>query len=292
MIRFPESFAFITDEVSQDPRDAVRFAARHDLTQVELRSAFGRQFRELTDTDVAELKKRFADAGLTVVACDTPVFKCALGDVAALRVHRELFRRSIEIAQTLDAPLLRVFTFLRDKRALSDARTREIAEHLNQLAEQLPPRMALGVENEASCQVATAAETARLFELLPSPRIGIVWDPCNVLYVPGPPSSIHEGFAAIAPRVIHVHAKDAARAGATAVAAPLGTGDVDWPGEFRALTAAGYDGPVSLETHWRQTALAESALHLPGGFAFSHGGAAASEACLRALPALLSQGAT
>lgn len=292
MIRFPDSFAFITDEVAQDPRDVVRFAARHGLRHVELRSAFGRQFRELTDADVAELRQRFADAGLTVVACDTPVFKCAWDDAAALRVHEDIFRRSIDIAAALDAPLLRVFTFLRDERALSDPRAQEIADRLVPLATQLPPGMALGIENEASCQIATAAEMASLLTHVPAPHVGVVWDPCNVLYVPGPRSSIRDGFAAIAPRVIHVHAKDATRTGDIAAAAPLGAGDVDWRAEFRALAAAGYDGLVSLETHWRQTALADSALHLPGGFAFSHGGEAASDECLRALPGLLDQGAT
>ena len=31
----------------------------------------------------------------------------------------------------------------------------------------------------------------------------------------------------------------------------MGTGIVDWVGQFRALKKDGYTGPLSLETHWR-----------------------------------------
>jgi sugar phosphate isomerase/epimerase len=31
----------------------------------------------------------------------------------------------------------------------------------------------------------------------------------------------------------------------------MGTGIVDWAGQFRALKKDGYGGAISLETHWR-----------------------------------------
>ena len=113
MISFPASLTFISDEVSQDPRVVVAFAQRHGFNAIELRSMFGRAFRDLTPNDVSELARILADAGLQVVGCSTPVFKCQLDDAAQRREHVEVFRRSVDVAVALGAPLLRVFAFLR-----------------------------------------------------------------------------------------------------------------------------------------------------------------------------------
>ena len=45
---------------------------------------------------------------------------------------------------------------------------------------------------------------------------------------------------------------------------PIGAGEVGWRAHLRALHAAGYQGMLSMETHWRLVNLDESILHLPG----------------------------
>jgi sugar phosphate isomerase/epimerase len=144
------------------------------------------------------------------------------------------------------------------------------------------------VENEHSCIVATGAEVQALCAALPDPQFGIVWDPCNVIYVPAATSPATEGFAAFVSRVFHIHLKDAKRGraaagGATATAAPLGQGDVSWPAHLKEIQQLGYRGMLSLETHWRAEELSEKELHLPAGYAFSKGGEAATRLCLEAL---------
>jgi sugar phosphate isomerase/epimerase len=51
-------------------------------------------------------------------------------------------------------------------------------------------------------------------------------------------------------RIIHVHAKDCHMEGLTPIWGPLGTRSVDWKGQIAALLADGYNGYLSLETHW------------------------------------------
>jgi len=182
-----------------------------------------------------------------------------------------------------------VFTFLRRPEALTPAGAARIAHHLLPLCEAAARAgMRIGVENEASCQVGTPAEVALLFAELRHPAAGLIWDPCNVLYVPGAePVDLAAACLVLAPQIVHVHVKDARRRpGATPEGTPLGEGDVNWPAQFRALRASGYAGLLSLETHWRKTALDEKFLHLPAGEAFSAGGEEASRICLSSLISL------
>ncbi len=283
MLQFPGSFTVISDEVAQDLSQVIAFVRRRGLAGIELRSLFGRSFRELTTDDIRQVKVQVADAGLSVFGCATPVFKCELGDTAAHREHRELFRRSVDVAMTLECPLLRVFTFLRQPSPASNEDVMRIAEHLTSLLDLLPEGLRIGVENEASCLVGTGAESIALLAHLPDPRIGLIWDPCNVLYIPEYSGSATEGFDRLAARIIHIHAKDAARTISGAEARCMGDGDVGWARHFQDLRKAGYCGLVSLETHWRRQALDRDSLHLPGGHRFSFGGEEASERCMDVL---------
>ena len=100
-------------------------------------------------------------------------------------------------------------------------------------------------------------------------------------------------FATIAPRVLHVHVKDARRrppapGALCAEATPVGDGDVGWRAHLAELKRLGYRGLLSLETHWRVRQLDEASLHLPAGYGFSAGGEEASRVCLRNLQQLMS----
>ena len=287
MISYPKSFTFISDEVSQDPLVVAAFARRHGLAGIELRSMFGRSFRELTRSDVAEIARIMTDEGLKVFGCATPVFKCTLGNAAQKAEHEDVFRRSVEVAAVLGAPLLRVFTFLRGERAPTDSELAQAAGHINQLPTLCPAEMTIGVENEASCLMGTAGETQRLLGSGADARLTIIWDPCNVLYVPGFNGAATEGFSRIATRVGHVHVKDAVRTASGGDARKMGEGAVGWKKHFGEIDHSGYRGRFSLETHWRVRKLDATALHLPGGFGFSDGGEPASEACFEAIQAMV-----
>ena len=56
-MKFPEQFTVISDEVSQDLPDLVRFAKEFNLPGYELRSMFGRAFKDLTPADIKEIGK-------------------------------------------------------------------------------------------------------------------------------------------------------------------------------------------------------------------------------------------
>jgi sugar phosphate isomerase/epimerase len=60
-----------------------------------------------------------------------------------------------------------------------------------------------------------------------------------------------EGYRLLpAERIVHVHAKDCRVTDHKPAWGPLGTCSIDWKGQIRALADDGYQGYISLETHW------------------------------------------
>ncbi len=82
--------------------------------------------------------------------------------------------------------------------------------------------------------------------------------------------------------MVHMHLKDAKRISKDKIdAAPIGEGQVDYKGHFKALEKDGYNGYVVLETHYRpKHEIDEKLMALPKGSAFSHMGYEATEESL------------
>jgi sugar phosphate isomerase/epimerase len=280
-------FSVISDEISQDPAVVVRFARDFGLNGFELRSMFGRAFKDLTGRDVAEIRAIAAGEGLRIHGCATPVFKCEMEDGMSVREHVEILKRSLEAARALECNLVRVFSFLRSPEALSKPVADRIASHLAQLADLAAASgVRLGVENESSCRIGTGAELLRLAESFSHPSAGWIWDPCNTLYVRGENGPPTAAFSRLSDRVIHIHVKDAVPTpggSSPASPSPVGEGGVGWMRHLAEIRRSGYCGLLSLETHWRKKRLDEKLLHLPAGDAFSAGGDEASRICMRRL---------
>ena len=290
---FPDSFTFISDEVSQDLPALRAFVREFRLPGIELRSFAGRAFKDLTRDDVSAISSAAREDGWKIFGCSTPVFKCALDDTKAIAEHRAIFQRSLDVARTLHCDLLRVFTFLRQPNPLEPQRLARVTEHLLGLVEiARGSGVRIGIENEHSCFTATADEMLAILAGLPAAQVGAIWDPCNVLYVPEAPPPTAADIARLAPRLFHVHLKDSLRrppatpGALIAVAMPVGVGEVNWRAHLRALQQSGYSGMFSLETHWRLQKIDDALLHLPAGYGFSHGGEAASRICFHNLKAI------
>lgn len=291
---FPNTFTFISDEVSQDLPVLRAFVREFKLPGIELRSFSGRAFKDLTREDVAAIGAAANEDGWKIFGCSTPVFKCELDDAAGTQAHREIFKRSLDVARALNCDLLRVFTFLRQPNPLEPKRLDRVAEGLQGLVDLAKGSgVRIGIENEHSCFVATVEEMEAVLARVPDPSVGAIWDPCNVLYVPGAAVPHASDLARLGKRLFHLHVKDAVRRSPAtsnaliAVGMPIGTGEVDWRSHLRVLQATGYKGMLSLETHWRLEKIDESLLHLPAGYGFSHGGEPATRICLHTTKAVV-----
>jgi sugar phosphate isomerase/epimerase len=161
----------------------------------------------------------------------------------------EVLERSIARARTFGTSLVRCFDFWRlddpaPHRQAMDQTLHEAAEKASQSG------ITLALENEFACNTATAADSARTLSAVPSRSFMLKWDPGNAAMAGE--TSYPDGYRLLSKeRIGHCHCKDVARVGDRNEWAAVGTGSIDWVGQFQALKRDGYRGLISLETHWR-----------------------------------------
>ncbi len=272
----------ITDEISQDLNVVIDVATSFRLDALEIRSIWDTRVDLLDNAQVIRLRDAVKDAGLQICAVAPPFYKCDIDSPNERREHLDVLRRSIHVGQRLGTNVIRTFTFWKT-RELEDVWDR-IVEYYREPADIAHDAGAiLAVENEYACMLGTGRELARFLGAVNRPEVRGLWDPCNAFFAVDAERPFPDGYDAVRDWIVHVHLKDAALVPGDPKPrlVPLGEGQVDIAGQLAALASDGFDGFVSLETHWRPDVLDESTMRLPGGTAFSDKAAAATVYCLR-----------
>ena len=263
MANFP--IAVITDEFSQDFERVCATAVELDIAGVEIRTAWDKNVLAMSDGEIDQLKQIADRYGRRFVAIASPVYKCVLPDGGEVdqRFQQDAFQaaygfddqprilaRALEISHRLEAPVVRVFSFWRTARPERNfTRISEILAEGGEVARQSGIR--LGLENEPACHFATGEEVARAIDGLDPDCYGVVWDPGNA-FAAGEAAVPHGYRRVSAERICHVHVKDCTINPSSGRPdwCDIGAGGVGWRGQLAALEGDGYQGAVSLETHW------------------------------------------
>ncbi len=282
--------AVITDEVSQDLQKVLALVREFEVDGIEVRSVWNKGPHELTASDIAQIKKLTADFGMVVCSIASPFLKCDYGDEAQYQEHLDILRRCLDLANELGAPLVRIFTFWRKPPFPS---WDEIVEKLMPAVRMVEgTNLVLGIENEPSTMATNAHKVVEVLTRLNHPQVKAVWDPGNDIFDPDREVPYPDGYETLKPWIVHIHLKDG-RWNAEEQRfepLPIGEGEVDYLGQFRALVQDGYQGFLSLETHWRPTTqLPEDIVQMPKGDQFSYMGDVATEECLKRLLQLLKE---
>jgi sugar phosphate isomerase/epimerase len=246
----------ITDEISQDLVHALDVCEDEEISTIELRAVHEANIVSHNNDSLEEIKTMIDDRGFRVGAIASPFLKCHLrgdGDsqgathfaVPALREEQwDTLERSFEVARLFEAPLVRSFSFWRvpDPQDVRD----EVASVIAEAAKRTGAAgLTLGIENEHTCNLATGAETRWVLDRVPTPALGVIWDPGNEAVMNSEP--FPGGYEQVSDRVVHVHLKDADESGDWT---EMGTGCIDYAGHLRTLARDGYEGLLSLETHY------------------------------------------
>jgi L-ribulose-5-phosphate 3-epimerase len=253
----------ITDEITQDLAQAVDFISEYHLHCCELREIWGRNMMNVTPADVDRARKIIQDHGLTVSDIASPIFKWNLPQMPAKAEKRDTFKanfteddsdpllhRSFELAHTLGAHKVRIFSYWRvDRPEKAFPYVRDRLARAAELAGQNDIMLVL--ENEHTCNVGTGQELGQLLGEVNSPNLKGNWDPGNAAMLGEVP--FPNGYAAVRGRLGHMHAKDVRKSSTGKLEwAPVGGGLIDWRGQFEALKRDGYNETISLETHYRR----------------------------------------
>jgi sugar phosphate isomerase/epimerase len=252
----------INDEVSYDLEEALRFLRSYKLGWIELRELWQEDYyiTALSKKELRRVKDLLEKYQMKVSVIATYLYKCTLpGSQLGITPKRnyykysqqnDVLKRAIEIAHFLDCHFLRVFSFWRTRHP--QAVYRQVVDHLQraiELSQKAGVRVLL--ENESNCNVGTGAELKRIAAEIPSEFFGINWDPGNAFALNEVPYP--DGYQQLpADRIFHCHLKDirARTGGQEHPWLPIGKGNIDFLGQLRALDKAGYQGTLSLETHY------------------------------------------
>jgi sugar phosphate isomerase/epimerase len=155
-------------------------------------------------------------------------------------------QHALEVAESLHAPYIRLFSFFIPEGTDPDSRRDEVLSRMSALAEAAVDFDVILVhENEKEIYGDIPRRCLDIVTSVSSPKLQLAWDPANFVQVGVRPFT--EGYAMLRPHVGTIQIKDALLSDGSVVVAGAGDGEV--PETVRALRADGFDGFFSLEPH-------------------------------------------
>jgi sugar phosphate isomerase/epimerase len=237
------------DEISPDLE--VQCATLEDLglRHVEVRSIGIVNVLDLDDDQLAGARRAFDAHQMRTSAIGSPIGKVPIEE--DFEVHLTRFRRALHVAETLQAPYIRLFSFFMPPD--SDPRTHrdEVLRRMAALARAAGGHdVVLLHENDKGLYGDIPERCLDVVESVGSDQLRLVWDPANFVQCAVRPFS--DAYGMLRPHLEYVHVKDALMA--TGEVVPAGQGDGELPATLRALESDGYQGFFSLEPHLASSA--------------------------------------
>jgi sugar phosphate isomerase/epimerase len=233
------------DEISDDFSLQCKIASGLGLRYVEVRSAWGSNILDLDAGQLSKLQETLAEYELKVSSIGSPIGKIFIDD--EFPPHLERMQHGVEVAEILEAPYIRIFSFFIPEGTDPDSRRDEVLTRMSALADAAADSNVILVhENEKDIYGDIPRRCLDIVTSVSSPKLQLAWDPANFVQVGVRPFT--EGYAMLRPHVGYIQIKDALLADGTVVVAGAGDGEV--VETIRALRADDFDGFFSLEPHF------------------------------------------
>lgn len=240
------------DEIDPMLEVQMEVLERHGVRHIEMRGVDGKNVSSLTLEEARVIRQRLDARGFRVSAVGSPIGK--IGITEPFEPHLEQFRHTLDVAEILGAPFIRMFSFFipqgQDPSLFRDEVMRRWRAFL---AAAEGRHVILLHENEKDIYGDTSARCLDLLEEMHCPYLKATFDPANFVQVGQIPYP--EAFSLLRDHVVYMHIKDAMFQ--TGKVVPAGEGESRVEDVLRSLKDAGWSGFLSLEPH-----LANS---LPGG---------------------------
>ena len=256
----------INDEITADFGRAAEVAAQEfGLQFIEIRALWGKNIMQLDAKQIAEARRILEKYKLRVSSIASPIFKTdwpgaptssfspkrdQFGANFTFEQQDELLERGFELMRVFRVDRIRIFDFWRldDPKPYRAAMDQKLIEAAKKAAKR---GVTLLLENEPACNTATGVEAARTLDAVRSPNFKLNWDPGNA--ASRGEIAYPDGYSHLPKnRIGYMHCKDVVRtADGKYEWMKMGGGIMDYVGQYRALKKDGYNGIVSLETHWR-----------------------------------------
>lgn len=243
--------SIFTDELSLDFPETIPSLKDWGLTHCDLRGmVFRKPFEALTDEELRKVRRILDENGMKVGCLQSSLAKVHLPEPERMEAEMRKLDGVIRAAEALDCKLIRSFFFwqppkeeLGELAVRPDLLAKVMALFLPFAEKAEKAGLRLSFEN-CGC---TKEECLRIIDALNVPGWGLAWDPKNTWMTDkAEREQDQEGYIRrLAARTICFHVKSTGT-----IWDDGGTFDrIPYSRIFEALTEAGYDGPVSIETH-------------------------------------------
>jgi 3-dehydroshikimate dehydratase len=235
------------DEVTEDFRGQVEFLVSQHVGWIEPRFVNRKNILDLSRDELKEARRMIQDHGLAVSGVGSPIGKVRLDQ--PFEPHLDRFKHAVEIAEYLETPFVRVFSYYAPEGENIDEYRDEVVERL---AEQVKVVEGTGVmmvhENEARIYGHTAQNCVELVEAVNSPKLRLAYDPANFVWGEKIVNNVEVCWPLMKPYVAHVHIKDW-KLGSKDIGAMPGKGDAQIKELLSELATMNYDGCLTMEPH-------------------------------------------
>jgi sugar phosphate isomerase/epimerase len=240
------------DEISPHLDEQIAALEREQIHYVDLRSVEGTNVLDLTDQQIAHIKRTLDEHRIGVAAIASPVGKVPIDSSFDEQLQR--FGRAITLAQVFQTPYIRIFSFYPpatthgpgDAPALAQSSYRnEVLRRVRTMAARARAfDIMLLHENEKEIYGDSIARCRDLHENCADEGLRAAFDPANFIQCAQTPYP--DAYEALSHWLSYVHVKDALPDGRVVAA---GEGVARWPEILLRLHADGYDGFLALEPH-------------------------------------------
>lgn len=215
------------------------------ISHIEVRGVNGKNISEVTLEEAEALKRTFDKEGILVSSIGSPIGKIKITD--PFDKHLKLFDHILQVAEILEAPFIRMFSFFINEEKKKENVREEVIKRWKQFLQYAEkyPEITLLHENEKGIFGDEPERCLKLIEELNSPQLKIVFDPAN--FVQCDVEVFPKAYTLLREYIAYVHIKDAQFSDQKVY--PAGFGDGKIPEILNALAKSGYRGFLSLEPH-------------------------------------------
>lgn len=211
-------FSAFSDEAAKDINEQIAACKANGITHMELRGVNGKNISTFSVEEAEELKELLDSEGMKVSSIGSFYGKICIDD--DFEEHFEMFKNTVEVANTLEAEYIRIFSFYFSEDESYEDYKEEVFSRLGQMADYAYRNGVMCChENEKGIYGDIPERCLEILEKFEGKMAG-VFDPANFIQCG---VDILPAYEMLEPYIEYLHIKDAKKD--TGFVVPAGEGD-------------------------------------------------------------------
>ncbi|MCL2664796.1 MAG: sugar phosphate isomerase/epimerase [Defluviitaleaceae bacterium] len=242
----PYTLTGFADEAGFTAEEQIEALASNEIFYMEARTIDGKNILDLSDDELAVIKKKLDTKNFRVSAIGSPIGKTLLADPFDNVLKK--FDRAVCAAKILDAKFIRGFSFYIPKDAPHETFADEVVSRLLELSAVCKKNgLVYALENESGIFTDIPERCAYVLERVGSPSFGLAFDPANFINNNAEP--FPEAFGLLKQYILYFHIKDGTVIDGVYHNRAAGEGSGQIAAMLKAAFDGGFKGFLSIEPH-------------------------------------------